>query len=1076
MNAASLTLASVRYYWRTHLGVVLGTALAATVLIGSLLVGDSVKATLKKQALQRVGKTDVALTAGDRFFRSALASEVDALAAPMLVVRGSVSRTDGSARINAAQVLGVEDRFWKLAPSETASLSGEDISLNERAAAQLNVKAGDPVVLRIEKPGAFSRDAPLSGEENEIVSIRATIGRIVGDEAFGRFSLAASQVPPLSVFVPLGYLQKRLEFEGRANLMITRGSIEPFRTEVYRRWMISDAGLKLLDLPHDSGKELRSERVFLSDTEVNAAPKGLESLTYLVNELRAGDRATPYSMVTAIDAPSSGFLPAELDDDEIVVSQWLADDLGVKLNDRISLKYFTMGERRQLVEQTREFEIIQILPMNEPELNTSWMPDFPGLSDQENCRDWKPGFAIDNTKIRDKDEEYWKEHRGTPKAFVNLNIGQQMWGNRWGSVTSIRFGSSQLRGSLASDVRGKLTPEKVGFQFQALREQALKATDAPIDFGQYFIYFSFFLIVAAAVLTGLLFVFTLEQRNAEAGTLLALGLPERTVRRLLLSEGVVLALIGTVIGCVGAVVFTSLVLKALTTVWRGAVGAVDFSFNASPLSLIGGGIGSIGIAFFAMWLASRRQLRRSACELLTGESNASVGQGEKPRGWIGKVPAVAISLALAANIIAGLNKGNAGAFFAAGALLLLASISLSAWLLSGKTEGRSLHSLGDLARRNTSRRLGRSLATIGVLACGVFMVVSVNSFRKSPESYSSRRDTGTGGFALVAESALPIYEDLNSTKGREAYAIDEAAMNLVSVVPMRVRDGDDASCLNLNRALQPRILAVKPSELADRKAFRFSSEDASWSLLEKEEADGSVPGIVDANTLKYAMQKSIGDTIDYQDEKGGTFSIRVVATIVGSMLQGNVFVGEKAFIDRFPGAGGYRFFLIDAAPEHSKEAGEELSRALQDRGLELISATRRLDEFNAVENTYLSIFQALGGLGLLLGTAGLGIVVARNVLERRREFGVLEAVGFRHGSVRRLVFAEHRWLIVLGLFSGAMSALFAVSPQIQGNFERFPFIEFGLLFAALAIGCVIWTWLATRLALRGSQLPALRNE
>jgi ABC-type antimicrobial peptide transport system permease subunit len=437
---------------------------------------------------------------------------------------------------------------------------------------------------------------------------------------------------------------------------------------------------------------------------------------------------------------------------------------------------------------------------------------------------------------------------------------------------------------------------------------------------------------------------------------------------------------------------------------------------------------------------------------------------------------VAVVATLVALVMAGLGKGNAGAFFGAGALLLIAGIAFSAWLLRGKFDEKVMESVRDLARRNTSRRLGRSLATIGILASGVFMVVSVNSFRKSPEAYSSRRDTGTGGFALVAESALPIYEDLNSAKGRESYAIDDAAVASVTVVPMRIRDGDDASCLNLNRALQPRILAVKPSELTERKAFRFSSKDANWSLLERPENDGSVPGIVDANTLKYAMQKSIGDTIEYQDEKGGSFKVRVVGTIVGSMLQGNVIVNEKAFIDRFPSAGGYRFFLIDAAPDRATAAAEEISRALQDRGLEIVSAARRLDEFNAVENTYLSIFQALGGLGLLLGTAGLAIVVARNVLERRREFGLLEAVGFKHRIVRRLVFAEHRWLIALGLLAGAISALFAVSPQLDSKGGGFPLMEFGLLFASLALGCVVWTWLATRVALRGSQLPALRNE
>ena len=112
----------------------------------------------------------------------------------------------------------------------------------------------------------------------------------------------------------------------------------------------------------------------------------------------------------------------------------------------------------------------------------------------------------------------------------------------------------------------------------------------------------------------------------------------------------------------------------------------------------------------------------------------------------------------------------------------------------------------------------------------------------------------------------------------------------------------------------------------------------------------------------------------------------------------------------------------------------------------------------------------------LFAMAEMAIVVARNVLERRREFGLLEAVGFLHRKVRLLVFAVHRWLIILGLLSGAVSAILAVLPQLQNQAGGFPFLGFGALFAALAAGCVLWTWLATRITLRGSQLPALRNE
>ena len=62
---------------------------------------------------------------------------------------------------------------------------------------------------------------------------------------------------------------------------------------------------------------------------------------------------------------------------------------------------------------------------------------------------------------------------------------------------------------------------------------------------------------------------------------------------------------------------------------------------------------------------------------------------------------------------------------------------------------------------------------------------------------------------------------------------------------------------------------------------------------------------------------------------------------------------------------------------------------MSQEGLEVNLAAVRLDEFNAVQNTYLQIFQLLGGLGLLLGSVGLGVVVLRNALERRAELATV---------------------------------------------------------------------------------------
>ena len=1182
MNVRRLVAQSIRHYWRTHLGVILGSALAALVLTGALMVGDSVKATLRAQAEARVGKIGEALLCGERFVSwprevkkrpsvvaRTLAPGPDA--AGVLMLSGTAVRSDGKARANKVQIVGVDDAFWKLSPSANAvPLTANEIALNERLAAQLGVKPGDEVLLRLEKPSAFSKDAPLSGEDEGSVSLRVRVARVVDDADFGRFALASGQVPPHTAFVPLVALQEKLGLREKINVLLTLPPAslvgDPERKRFRRARIIEkltfglvslDASLSVemhsdpeglypgfesdfyggtiwrhVDLgggastPYPDGIEIRSPRVFLDPAVVSAArksetsdqrefyiqkqlskedaedflnpqnslvsisdkpPRGLDSLTYFVNELRAGDgsdakaNATPYSMVTAIDAAASGFVNPKLADGEIQITRWLADDLGVAPGAKVTLKYFVMGERRQLVEKARTFTVAApILEMDTPQLDTSWMPDFPNVPDKKSFGKWKPGFDFDATRVRKKDEAYWEKYRGTPKAFVTLKTGQELWGNRWGNLTSIRYPAGTKREQVER-IAAFIDPAALGFRTVNLREQALAATNAPVDFGELFVYFSFFLIAAAAVLTGLLFTFTIEQRAAEAGLLLAVGWPVKKVRRLFLREGFVLALIGSLAGALLAALYTKGVLHALAGVWGGATGGTRFVFAPSAVTMAIGVVSGVFVALFAMWLASRRLFKMEAAALLTGavqhegaaqpRSRIRESAGTLPGGGGGRGSARALTSAatcvVAALALAVFAKGNSGAFFGAGALLLIAGCLFALARLRQVAGGTGAESIAQLGARNISRRRGRSLATIAVLASGVFMVIAVDSFRKGAPEDSVRRDSGTGGFAFIGESSAPIYEDLNSAKGRDAYALDDKLMSGVRVVQMRVRDGDDASCLNLNRAVQPRLLGVDFSELKD-KPFGLDWPDVK--------ADGAVPGVVDANTLQWAMQKKLGDVIEYDGERGEKARVQFAATVSGSVLQGLVVIPERDFTAKFPNTAGTRFFLVDCPREKADAVRDHLTQQLGDRGLELTPAVKRLAEFNEVENTYLSIFQVLGGLGMLLGSAGLGIVVARNVFERRREFGLLEAVGFTPQLLRRLVFAEHRWLIIGALGIGAISALTAVWPRLSAQAAHFPWRGILTLLFGMALIGAFWAWLATRLALRGSQLAALRNE
>jgi ABC-type antimicrobial peptide transport system permease subunit len=204
--------------------------------------------------------------------------------------------------------------------------------------------------------------------------------------------------------------------------------------------------------------------------------------------------------------------------------------------------------------------------------------------------------------------------------------------------------------------------------------------------------------------------------------------------------------------------------------------------------------------------------------------------------------------------------------------------------------------------------------------------------------------------------------------------------------------------------------------------------------------------------------------------------VRIVAAVANSVLQGSLVIDEAAFLQRFPGEQGYRMLLIDAPANNVTNLTRELTRALEDVGAEFTPAIRRLEAFNAVQNTYLGTFQLLGGLGLLLGSAGLGIVVLRNVLERRGELAAMMAVGFTRRRLRALVVFEHLYLLGLGLAAGLLAATLAVLPPALTRAVPIPIIYLSLTLIIILINGLLLSWLAARHALRGNLLEALREE
>ncbi|MCK5529295.1 MAG: ABC transporter permease, partial [Kiritimatiellae bacterium] len=617
-----------------------------------------------------------------------------------------------------------------------------------------------------------------------------------------------------------------------------------------------------------------------------------------------------------------------------------------------------------------------------------------------------------------------------------------------------------------------------------IREQALSAGEKSVDFGQLFIGLSFFLIVAALLLTGMLFVLSVEKRKEEIATLLSLGYTPHLIKRLLLAEGFVPAFFGALSGTVGGMIYTKVVLYALSSIWRGAVGTSSIQAFILPSTLFSGLIIGLTTAIICIWISLSKQIKQGIAELY---SNVISEKNSQSKSYILNSILIAICglSAIAIMFIVPADEGmsSAGAFFGAGSLLLIAGISFCKLLLRYLYHSTSLTqlSINSLSLRNISRQQKRSLTAIAILASGIFLVIAVAANKKDPTSANTTNSDGTGGFSLYGEFTVPLIADLNSPKAQKDFGLD--APN--SYIQIHAKDGDDASCLNLNHISSPRVISIHPETLNSRKSFTFSKlldgldEESPWlSTLGNSfiRTNNIIPAVADMEVITWSLAKKIGDIISYTDDSGKELKLKLVGGLANSIFQGSIIIAENDFRKHFPSEGGTKILLIDSLTPISRADPKEVTLAFEDYGLELVSAKDRLAEFNTIQNTYLSIFLILGGLGIILGTVGLGIVVVRNIDDRRQELAIMRAVGYKQKELYQLLLREHIILLLAGVACGGISGFLAVLPAIVSAGGSVPYLLLTVIIMTIIANGILWISIATTTAIRGNLFDALRRE
>jgi putative ABC transport system permease protein len=1221
MTRTGFLIRSILYYWRTNVAVLLGVIAATAVIGGALVVGDSVRDSLRTMSLDRLGRIDHAASS-HRFFREELADELGrspefqnrfVAVAPALVMEGSFVhevRTDeppanspGESREHVhragrVNVFGVDQRLWDLTDHGDVAVPDDgEVVLSQRVGQQLNVAAGDEVTLWIEMPATIPRDSLLGDRDDSVREIPLTV-KIVLEEAsgVGRLALNPNQQLPLNAFVSLKTLQSYIDLAAarptrdnpdgaaaRVNTLFVAARSPEDQTEspaksaaeeltalLARHLTLRDLSLHLRPKPDRGYLSLESEQMIVEDLlaqagESAAAELGLRQskvLVYLANEIVHAGKSDAYSMYSVVagletasgtrfgpavppfgpfefvgDPPSSSLSDGELESGgmgEIVLNEWLAEDLGAQPGDEVLVKYHVVGSHGELPEEVRRFRVRGIVKLDgTPADDRGLTPTVRGITTARTFAEWKQPFPMklnqatagdDGHFLTQRDEDYWDAYRATPKAFLTLSAAQHLWESRYGSMTSLRVAGreGQSLDETASEFENallrSLDPERLGLHFLPVKYDGLQAASGTTDFSGLFFGFSFFLILSAAILIGLLMRLGIERRGANLGLLSAVGYSPGQIRNLFLAEGLIVVGIGGLLGTAAAVGYATLMVYGLKTWWIGAIGTRFLFVSIHPASLaLGFGI-SVAVAAVAVWWALRIMQFLSSRDLLAGATQQAVtSETQRTRGRSTRrlgLTCLVISSLLVGGAITDLVPADEAffglswqvvAFFIVGIALLIAGLSfLAVWLDADKAaavRGGGAAAMGRLGMRNAARHRQRSVLTVGLIASATFVIVAVAAGQRNPTREEPDLHSGNGGFLLVAESSSPILYDLNTREGRDKLdfrvpddSSDARLLDKMLAMPFRVKPGEDASCLNLYQTRLPTVLGVTP-RMIERGGFKFvgARQENPWTLLNEADSDDGVPVYPvfgDMNTLMYSLHKNVGDEIAIPDEAHPEYKLRIAGMFDGSIFQGVLLMAEHHFQRQYPEQAGYRYFLVgdrryatgntteDAmlAREEAQALAAVLERELTAQGFDTEPVVQRLDSFLAVQNTYLSTFQALGGLGLLLGTLGLATVMVRNVMERRSELALLRAVGFRNTNLAFLVMWENAFLLVWGLLTGTVSALLAMTPHLLSTGADVPWQAGGMLLGGVLIVGMLAALLAVSEAVRTPILATLRSH
>lgn len=1007
---------NLRFYKRYYVFVALASLMTVASIVGSLMVGDSVRMTLVKRVTDRLGKTESII-----YSRTGYIDETILQLPVFQFGCQGVIMTDGfiadHGRLIPVTVWGIDQLASGITVEEGTS------KINVPLSKELE-NSKDDIVLRLANNGMVPSGS-LFVTQSYTTSIRLGCEGVISASEGGNISLKNEQVLPLNVFVNRTELAELLGVDHKVNMILAEQMIS--YEEINDLWNNDLAGIHVETV--GSVREITTDRVFMQQELVsklsgqNQRPNRLYS--YLANSMSLNDISIPYSFVTALDR----YGEYDLADDEILLSDYAAHRLHAKVGDRVNVTYYKMKGLKKLETDSVLLRVAAVIPLQDFVDDGHLSADFPGLSDVERCTDWDSDLPIDMKLITDEDEQYWTDYRSTPKALVPYKTVAGDWETVFGTATALRVDD------LNPDLSG-LHASMFGVQVVHPRESGLFGAMNGVDFSGLFLALGFFIIVSALLLMYSPLSEMYAKRTAEINLLKSLGYSSHRITSLLWREALPIVLIASLIGVLFGLLYTAVIMYLLGNVWQGATQTDGFGVYANMLTLCIGTLVSVALSLGLLrWTIGKA----IADKPVVDQNNTS-----KRRLFVWLVfLGILTLLVLLINI-----------FYQS---IILFVITGCMWIALATVAGFYLLVVRGLSPQVTERMQlvwsslyavrKQAVASFLPLVLGVFIVFAVGLNRRSFAD-SSQLGQGTGGYALLMETSVPVYYDINTPEGKKQLSLTELPADAHILQFLRY-SADDASCLNLNKVSTPTVLGVDMEQFTQSFSVDYY---AGYDLQRLKNDVSAYPVLVDETVLTWGLMKSMGDTLYYTDAHDNEVKLLIAGTLPNTVLQGNVVMDKGLFAKIWPELTGSQVALVRVNKTNVKQTAQLIAIALNEYGVRVNTTNERLKQFYQVTDTYLTIFLSLGGIGLLLGILSFLIVIRKNLTARSSDIRMYAMIGYRPETISQLLFKENVIVPVFAIVVGVTGALLSIGTGFANVSVSIWLLS--LLLMLLLAGCV----------------------